>query len=111
MSNTRIRYKKIGPELLKSVRVFNVEGMALSVTLNTEEKRYMIVDENAGEEITNGGKTKNLAVLKIQAKKALTELGVNFGEESRNRGTTTDTETTVRPTNSESSEIPIIGSL
>lgn len=84
MSNTRIRYLNTNP--LKSVRVFTVGDKALRVSLNVESKKYVITDENTGSVVVEGGKTKNLAVLKIQAKKALKELGVDFGEEKRDRG-------------------------
>lgn len=108
MANTRIRYKSIGDNLLKSVRVFSVNDTALSVTLDTENKRFTIVDENSGDEVMTGGKTKNLAVLKIQAKKALSDLGVSFGEETRNRGnddSTDNIKVSVGPTNLESNQV------
>jgi hypothetical protein len=87
MNNTRIRYLNTNP--LKSVRVFTVGDKALRVSL-TDNLKYVITDENTGTVVAEGGKTKNLAVLKIQAKNALKSLGVDFGEEKRDRSDNTN---------------------
>lgn len=56
------------------------------VLLDLNLKRYQILDANTQVEVASGGNTRNVSVLKIQAKKGLTDLGVTFAEETRNRG-------------------------
>lgn len=82
--NTRIRYEQDGPWLV-SARVFTANGKSYRVKLNIVEMIYQIVDVETGGHPISGGGTKNLAVLKRTAKRALKDLGYNFGEEKRNR--------------------------
>lgn len=82
----RIRYVKNGNGYLRSMRNFTTrKGMEVRVELDTETKRFVIVDAIEGTIVANGGDTVNLAVLKIKAKKALLKLGVKFDEEVRKR--------------------------
>lgn len=87
MNNTRIRYSKVSQGVLKSRRHFVTStGVEATVELNLATKQYRIVDAVSGFELASGGNTTNLSVLKIQAKKGLVELGVEFADEVRNRG-------------------------
>ncbi len=93
MNNTRIRYSKNGATLI-SRRIFaTLDGKAYRIFLDTESMKYSINDVNGIAEGVDGGKTKNLAVLKIQAKEALMSLGVNFESENRNRGNNISSDT------------------
>lgn len=89
MASTRIRYTKDG-NLLSSRRVFSVNlndsEISAKVILNTDSMTFTIVDSATDEVLLTGGRTKNLAVLKIQAKEGLKELGYEFSSEVRNRG-------------------------
>lgn len=95
MANTRIRYRSIGDGILASRRVFTValDGVDTDVVviLDTDLMRFKIVTvvddvDSDSMEILRGGNTKNISVLKIQAKKGLRELGYEFGTETRARG-------------------------
>lgn len=82
----RIRYMKNSAGRLQSVRLFTTgTGQAVSVELDVATKKYRVTDAVSGEEVASGGNTRNLAVLKIQAKKGLSNLGVSFQAEERNR--------------------------
>lgn len=86
--NQRIRYSKARSGVLQSRRNFVTQtGREVMVELDLNSKRYRILDSASGAEVAVGGNTKNVSVLKIQAKKGLTILGVQFAEESRNRET------------------------
>jgi hypothetical protein len=85
-SNTRIRYNKARNGVLQSRRMFMTrDGQEVKVELDLTAKRYRIVDSVTGMEVASGGNTKNQSVLKIQAKKGLMNLGVEFAEETRPR--------------------------
>lgn len=87
--NKRIRYSKVKTGVLLSRRNFvTAGGHTVVVVLDLNAKRYQILDATSNAEIASGGNTKNVSVLKIQAKKGLMGLGVNFAEETRNRGNT-----------------------
>lgn len=91
MANTRIRYDKNGV----SRRTFDVsiEGEVVStkVILDTVNLGYKIVDaSNIERTLLSGGNTKNLSVLKIQAKDGLKSLGYEFETETRNRENSSD---------------------
>lgn len=81
--NTRIRYEKDGAFLV-STRVFVVNNVPYKVKLNVVEKTYALIDQETGAVPVQGGGTKNLTVLKRQAKRALVKLGYNFAGETRN---------------------------
>jgi hypothetical protein len=82
----RIRYVKSGSGVLKSMRNFTTrKGAEVRVELDTQNKKFIIVDAVEGTIVADGGNTVNLAVLKIKAKKALLKLGVKFDEEIRKR--------------------------
>ena len=86
--NKRIRYSKVKTGVLLSRRNFTTAaGQTVVVVLDLNAKRYQILDAASNAEVTSGGNTKNVSVLKIQAKKGLQGLGVTFAEEVRNRGT------------------------
>lgn len=89
--STRIRYSKENNGLLKSMRTFTVqtsEGLSSDVIikLDPQNNKFFVVDASTEDLVVEGGRTTNLSVLKIQAKKALTKLGVEFGTETRDRG-------------------------
>jgi hypothetical protein len=85
--NKRIRYSKVKTGVLLSRRNFVTgTGQTVVVILDLNAKRYQIVDATSNVEVTSGGNTKNVSVLKIQAKRGLVGLGVSFAEETRNRG-------------------------
>ncbi len=89
MNNKRIRYAKVRQGVLISRRHFTTNaGVEVLVELDLNNKKYRILDSVSSAEISTGGNTKNISVLKIQAKKGLTALGVTFAEESRNRANT-----------------------
>lgn len=85
MANTRIRYEKVDDNTLTSRRVFELpinNGTESIVILDTLNMKFSITDID-GKVLASGGNTKNLAVLKIQAKNGLRELGYEFGSETR----------------------------
>ncbi len=83
----RIRYATISEGVLLSRRNFiTATGKTVQVELDLNNKKYRVIDSITNEVVTAGGRTKNLAVLKIQSKRALSELGVVFTEETRDRG-------------------------
>lgn len=84
--NRRIRYNKVTDDTLVSRRTFSTNtGREVVVELNLGDKKYKVRDATTQEVIVIGGSTTNLAVLKIQAKRGLKQLGVQFGNETRNR--------------------------
>lgn len=89
MTNQRIRYNKSRPGVLLSRRNFTTgAGQEVNVELDLNIKKYRILDAATGAEVASGGNTRNSAVLKIQAKRGLTDLGVAFQDEKRDRHTT-----------------------
>jgi len=84
----RIRYAEVAPGILKSRRLFlTSSGQEVQVELDLQNKKYRILDSVTGAEVVSAtGNTKNRSVLKIQAKRGLTQLGVSFIEEKRDRG-------------------------
>lgn len=85
-TNTRIRYLEVKPGVLQSRRRFVTGvGQEVLVELDLNQKKYRILDSVSGAEVATGGNTKNRSVLKIQSKRGLTELGVIFAEEKRDR--------------------------
>lgn len=84
--NQRIRYHKSRSGILQSRRNFITSGgQEVIVELDLNVKKFRILDSVSGVEVASGGNTRNVSVLKIQAKRGLTVLGVEFAEESRNR--------------------------
>lgn len=84
--NQRIRYNKVRNGVLLSRRNFTTNiGQEVNVELDLNAKKYRILDSVSGELISTGGNTKNVSVLKIQAKRGLTTLGVVFADETRKR--------------------------
>lgn len=89
MNNTRIRYQKTAQGVLQSRRYFMTKsGQEVYVQLDLNAKKYRILDSISGTEVASGGNTKNVSVLKIQSKKGLMGLGVEFALESRDRSPT-----------------------
>jgi len=86
MSNVRIRYDNHGETLLRSRRTFVIaSGSEVVVELDLTNRKYRILDAVTQAEVTSGGNTRNIAVLKIQSKRALKQLGAQFSDEKRNR--------------------------
>lgn len=89
-TNKRIRYAQTRTGVLQSRRMFTTStGQEVLVELDLNAKKYRVLDSVTGVEVVAGGNTRNLSVLKIQAKRGLTGLGVEFADETRNRGTAT----------------------
>jgi hypothetical protein len=87
MTNKRIRYNKVRNGVLLSRRNFVTGGgREVNVELDLANKKYRILDSASGEQVATGGNTRNTSVLKIQAKRGLTDLGVTFADEVRVRG-------------------------
>lgn len=86
MNNKRIRYQTVAPGILKSRRMFTTnQGQEVLVQLDLNLKQYQILDSVTGTVVASGGRTRNKSVLKIQSKRALMALGVEFADETRNR--------------------------
>ncbi len=86
MSSQRIRYSQVSGNIFRSRRNFLTStGQTVQVELDLDNKKYRVVDSITNEEVATGGNTRNIAVLKIQAKKGLTGLGIEFTEETRYR--------------------------
>lgn len=84
---TRIKYNFDETGVLgESRQIFKVNGREVKVYLLMDNLKYQIRDNSTGDVLKEGGNTKNRAVLLKQAKKGLSDLGFNFGEEKRNRG-------------------------
>lgn len=82
----RIRYIKAGDSKLVSLRNFiTLAGNTVVVELDTENKKFRVLDAATLAEVSSGGDTKNVAILKQQAKESLVSLGVTFSEEVRIR--------------------------
>ena len=87
MANTRIRYQTVKPGVLQSRRRFITStGQEVLVELDVNQKKYRVLDASSGAVVASGGNTRNVSVLKIQSKRGLTELGVSFQDEKRERG-------------------------
>lgn len=94
--NTRIRYQDTNKGTLISRRNFVTSAnQTVVVELNLNEKKYRILDAATLVEVGSGGNTRNKSVLKIQAKRGLVALGVEFGPETRDRSKTTTLDVTV----------------
>ena len=63
-------------------------GQEVYVQLDLNAKKYRILDSLTGVEVASGGATRNTSVLKIQSKRGLMALGVEFAAEQRDRGNT-----------------------
>jgi hypothetical protein len=85
--STRIRYStsELGKALKKSNQVFRAGKKGFYVVLNEDSMHYMIFDAETKEPIASGGNTTNKTVLRLQAKKALEQLGVKFSGENRKK--------------------------
>ncbi len=95
--STRIRYTDTAIAGVKtSVKSFNAdEGMLLSVTLNTNNLTFTLVNGNGVP--VHEGSDKTINGLKKTAKKALESFGVQFDVEVRNLDEdTSNVETTVQ---------------
>lgn len=87
--NTRIKFKYDTKKLEDatygfSKQVFRVNGKEVRLFVHFKEFYFEVID-NDEKVIEKGGQTKNRAVLLRQAKRALVNLGVIFGDETRNR--------------------------
>lgn len=78
---TRIRYKKAGALRLANVLIGHT---AAEVSLNLATLSYIITDLET-KAVMAGGQSKSVQMLKINAKKALKALGVQFTQEVRGK--------------------------
>jgi len=86
MSNnyTRIRYIKTSKSgVVRSTRKFHIGVSQYEVVLDFNTMQFILREINTEEKV-KGGKTKNIAVLKKQAKRGLEKLGYIFEDENRN---------------------------
>lgn len=84
--NQRIRYSKVGTVLTSRRNFVTSDGKEVKVELDLTAKKYRVLDSTTGVEVATGGNTRNVSVLKIQSKRALVALGVEFADEKRSRG-------------------------
>ena len=86
--NTRIRYFQTNePQVIQSVKVYAHEnnGARYKVRINQTTLEYTVI-EDTSDTVAANGRATNLHQVKIKAKKALEELGIQFGkEETRSR--------------------------
>lgn len=81
----RIRYRSTAtPNVLESTKVYHINDKQVKVLLRTYSMEYEIVDAVTGE-ILDKGQSKSLHQIKIMAKRALNNLGVQFAFEQRER--------------------------
>lgn len=81
--NTRIRYRKTSePNVVESVRKFPhpTNGATYKVRINEANLEYHIIEDTADVLVQNG-RAVNLHQVKIKAKNALAQLGIEFAEE------------------------------
>lgn len=83
----RIRYSKNGDSLV-SIKSFQHDnnGSRYRVTLTSSSKSFSIVDETIDKEVLKGAVLKDsedLHRLKIEAKKGLISLGIQFADDVR----------------------------
>lgn len=87
--NTRIRYNK-NDNILDSKENYKIRGSDYTVTIFTDVMKFDINKITTGQNpivyLTGEGKTVN--ELKIKAKKALQELGIEFKSEYRSKKVT-----------------------
>lgn len=86
--STRIRYAVSSDNkfLKRSIKPIDADGRQVTVALDEKKFHFVIYDYKSNEVIAFGGNTTNPNILKLQAKKALEDLGVVFSTENRNRG-------------------------
>ena len=85
MASTRIRYTKTNQDgLLQSAQKFQhpTNGERYKILLNTNEHQWSVIEDNT-DIIAASGHQKDLHRMKIEVKKALNQLGVNFSNETR----------------------------
>lgn len=83
--HTRIKYENQGDGLYSSRQLFAVNDKECIVMLDYNNFKFEIIDIKTKECVVLGGKTKNKAVLKRQAKRALKKLGYEFNAETRKK--------------------------
>ena len=87
----RIRYSRRPDGILQSRKTFiisqgegdNQINAEVFLHIDEEKKKFYLVNSTDLKVLIEGGNTRNNAVLRIQAKKTLLDLGVNFASESR----------------------------
>lgn len=84
MASSRIRYSKMDDTKMKSVKTFNhvSNGARYDVILDTKESQWLVLDAGSGIVAASGHQT-SMHKAKIEAKKALVELGIIFDKEVR----------------------------
>jgi hypothetical protein len=81
----RIRYRNTAtPNLQESVKIYPLKDRSVKILLRTYSMEYEIVDAVSGV-ILDRGQSKSLHQIKIMAKRALNNLGVQFAFEQRER--------------------------
>lgn len=87
--NTRIRYSKTD-NTLRSVKDFQhpTNGGRFSISIDTTTLTFFVRDEMA-EQTVKTGTGKSLSQVKIFAKRALQDLGIQFDSEVRRERTET----------------------
>lgn len=82
----RIRYERQNEEVFISKQKFRhtTNGALYKVLLNEVEMRFYVIDDIVDMTAATGSAV-SMHKLKIAAKKALTQLGISFNEEERER--------------------------
>ncbi len=80
---TRIRYKKEG-SVYTSTKAILAGSEMVVVNIIPSQETFTIATLEDGRVLTSG-KAKNFVQLKIKAKKALKDMGVQFSDETRDR--------------------------
>ena len=83
-NSTRIRYVKNADGIFESVKSFShpTSGASFKVSLDPSENQWKII-ETTTELVTATGRNSSLAKMKIEAKKALGQLGIQFDKDER----------------------------
>lgn len=84
MASSRIRYSKLDDNKMKSVKTFNhtTNGARYDVILNVTDSQWLVLDAQSGLVAASGHQT-SLHKMKIEAKKSLAALGIEFSKEQR----------------------------
>lgn len=84
--NQRIRYELLSQDVINSVKTFPhpKDGSVYRIQINKADNRWIII-ETGCELIAASGCGVNLRRMKLEVKRALLKLGVEFGKETRKR--------------------------
>jgi hypothetical protein len=85
---TRIRYRK-NDNYLFSTKPVLVNNYFVSITIDLEKLSYTLSVSGENQTLPFESRTsKTLAGLKVKVKRTLRQMGANFNDEIRNRGST-----------------------